>query len=52
VLDALPLRAGDIARASDEPLDQRRLSDTGFAGNPNHRALSAARFIPGSVKAA
>ena len=50
VLDALAARAGDVAEAGDEVLDQRRLADTRFAGNPDDRALAAARDVPGAAQ--
>ena len=43
VLHALAARAGDVAEARDEVLDQRGLADARFAGDPDHRALAAAR---------
>ena len=50
VLHALAARTSDVAEARDEMFDQRRLADAGFAGNPDHRSLAAARDIPGAAK--
>src|SRR5215467_2964676 len=40
----------DVAEACDEMVDQRRLADTGFAGDPDHPTPAAARCIPGAAK--
>ena len=50
VLHALAVCTNNIAEARNEMLDQRRLADARFAGNPDNRAAAAARKIPGAAK--
>ncbi len=46
MLHALAARACDAVEAGDELLDQCRLADPRFAGDPDHGALAAARECP------
>jgi len=46
MLDALPARAGSLADAGDEMLDQHRFADTRFAADPHDRTPAAARKFP------
>ena len=52
VLDALAAGDSDISKRGDEVFDERRLADTRLAGDPDNRALAAARDVPGAREAA
>ena len=46
LLDALPVRAMDVARFGHEAFDQRGLPHARFAGDPHDLALACARELP------
>ena len=50
LLYALTTDGNDIAESRNEPLDQRRLADARFAGNPHDYAFAGARKVPVRVK--
>ena len=49
-LHAGPSRAQDVVESSDEMLDQRGLSDPGFASDPSQRAATCVGAFPGTLQ--